>query len=117
MSTKKDTQLAVRRPVVADAQGNVPANWDRATRRYQRLVTVTCSTATCPNFGRYWQTRIDDNADGIDRVLCGLCSEWIEDITDDPAKKGFTRDGYKGKHANQDWDGEIADWDDNDDQQ
>jgi len=26
-------------------------------------------------------------------------------------------DGYKGKHANQDWDGEIADWDDNDDQQ
>jgi hypothetical protein len=37
---------------------------------------------------------------GIDRVICGLCDQWIEQITDDPTARGFTLARYallKGK--------------------
>lgn len=110
MGKTKDKDMPVRRPNVVGPDGKVPPGWEDNTRRWRRTVILTCMTPTCENFGRVWEDKIDDNADGIDRVMCGLCTEWMDNIQDHPTKRGFTRKGYKA-HFGKEWDSQPTDWD------
>jgi len=38
---------------------------------------VTCSTPDCPNSQRQWEDKAHLNADGLYRVVCGLCGQYI----------------------------------------
>jgi len=46
------------------------------------MVQAICRTVDCPVNGIPFQARLRPNPDNIERVLCGRCREWIEDITD-----------------------------------
>jgi len=113
MSSKKDTELPKRTPDLTDAgywkEGKDKDKWENEERRYRRTVTLTCETPTCRNYLRVWADKVDDNADGIWRIACGLCGEWIENITPDPAKQGFTRKSFKDANGRE-WDGELTDF-------
>jgi len=105
---KQDTDLPRRRPDVRGPNGRVTdPNWHEHGRRWRRRVTLTCDTPGCPNNGRLWDDLIDDNADGIDRVMCGLCGEWIESIVDHPTERGFTHASFKAAHGGREWNGDV----------
>jgi len=38
---------------------------------------LTCSTRGCPNSQRQWEDKAHLNADGLYRVVCGLCGQYI----------------------------------------
>lgn len=95
MTKKRDIELARRhtdhrqhrhgQPDHADcAPGCVPTDhhrceapgWEPVPVHY----TAICRTPGCVNDGRSFEVDTFTNADGIDRVICGKCGEWIEDL-------------------------------------
>lgn len=67
------------------SNGAAPPDWVPAWR----TLTAICGTASsplydgdpCPNYGVQLKPNVATNADGIDRVLCGACEEWIENLS------------------------------------
>lgn len=41
---------------------------------------VTCDTESCDNYGMYWWEQVQENLDGMYRVVCGLCGQVVTDI-------------------------------------
>lgn len=41
---------------------------------------ITCSNAECVNFDRFWWESVQENLDGVYRVICGLCGKAVEDL-------------------------------------
>lgn len=49
---------------------------------------VTCGSEDCPNYGFFWRERVQENLDGVYRMMCGMCHSVITDmdplLEDDP---------------------------------
>lgn len=41
---------------------------------------LTCDNEDCSNYGFYWWDRVQENLDGVYRVMCGLCGAAVTDI-------------------------------------
>lgn len=78
----KDKDVPRRRPNLVRPDGTVPAGWEPQLMR----VEVVCETPGCENEGMHIVLDIGTNADGIDRVSCGGCKTWMDNITDTPGK-------------------------------
>lgn len=87
-----DTAVARRRPSVVRPDGTVPPGWKPQTA----TVTVVCDTVGCENEGLEFALDISTNADGIDRINCGACLTWMDNVTDTPGREiGRYRNGTK----------------------
>jgi hypothetical protein len=80
MPSKKDTELPRRRPSVIRPDGSIPPGW--LNQKYK--VRATCRTPGCSAEGLADDVFGYTNPDGIDRVQCYRCDEWIEDLVDLP---------------------------------
>lgn len=79
MPTKRDIDLAPRKPVVVSkSDGKVQAGWE--PQPYDAI--ATCRTKGCVVEGVPFRLVLYTNADGIERVLCARCDQWVEDIVD-----------------------------------
>lgn len=80
MPVKRDIELTPRKPVAVNkSDGRVQAGWE--PQQYQ--ATATCRTKGCAVEGVPFHLTLFTNADGIERVLCARCDQWVEDITDE----------------------------------
>lgn len=89
---QRDIDVPPRRPSVIRPDGTVPPGWAPVRVR----VEAVCRTVGCENEGLAFVIETGTNADGRDRIRCGGCSTWMDDITDVPGKAvGRYRDGVK----------------------
>lgn len=87
-----DIAVARRRPSVVRPDGTVPPGW----QPQQVRVEVVCETPGCENEGLAFVLDTMTNADGRDRINCGGCGTWMDNITDTPGKAiGRYRNGQK----------------------
>jgi hypothetical protein len=56
-----------------------PPGWTPVAVDY----VATCRTRGCRVEGIAFRLTAQTNADGIIRILCGLCQEWVEDLVED----------------------------------
>lgn len=53
-----------------------PAEW------LSVMAYATCATPNCVNYGQTFHVKLDENADGVYRVMCGQCGQSITPVLD-----------------------------------